>query len=440
MTPAQTTNVTAIGTSVGTYRVQYPIGSPWTGWMPGSDIPTTAAVDVKLRPQSVTNPIRADGTRGVASWNHRWAGATLPHREVIYQYTQLPWQLIQYRQVGPTLDGCVAWKTWQSALTGCGCGFAAGSGPFPYGIESRARTKFLLALADGKADLGVALGEIRQTAGLVTSAAQSMGRAIDSVVAVSRGLPKAVLREILNFGRIPPRRRREPSQAYRRRVARERAVLNRWLEYQFGVKPLIQDIQDAGQALSDAIFEEELPLSLVIKKGAGESSAGEVSRHGAFGAGAVYWDVRAEFDSACHISARYEVPLGSTARAYNQLGLLNVASLAWELTLYSWMADYLSTVGSWLSSLSASSGTVFVEGTITKIQRVHQLDTRFRASYPYSIIKGGEWAGQPLAAGNMTRDVLSSVAPAYRPTVHNRLNLTKMANVLSVLALKAKLT
>lgn len=440
MTPAQTTNVTTISAATQVQSREYYFGV-WYPWGPVGTMTATSNVDVKLRPQSINNPVRVDGTRAVSGWNHRWAFYDGRPRRTQYINSINSNFKLETKLYGPLLDAGGN-SNWRDVIGGCGGTFTAFGSDFPYGIESRARTQFLSALANGKADLGVALGEIRQTGQLVASAAGGALKAIDRAVKAGRDLPKNVVREILNFGRIPPRRRGEPASGYNRRVQRERAVLQRWLEYQFGVKPLIQDIQDAGQALSDKLFVDEVPQLIHIKKGAGETSTGSHTNWSCYGTSYLLQEARADVESACHFAATYFVPLG-TGRTFNELGMLNPASLAWELTLYSWLVDYLTTTGEWLESLTARTGTVFREGTMTQIQRVTNVQTRVRQNpfYPQiSVSEGTEWEECGFVGGNMVRTVLSDVLPAYRPAVHERLNLTKMANVLSVLALRARLT
>ena len=112
----------------------------------------------------------------------------------------------------------------------------------------------------------------------------------------------------------------------------------------------------------------------------------------------------------------------------------------WELTRFSWTVDYVFQVGDWLNSLTANNGVQFREGTITRVQHLNQGLSRFKSADPrISIIQGDRWTSSvPNRLGKMAREVLTNgVHPAYRPTVRNKLNLDRLANVLSVLALRA---
>jgi hypothetical protein len=354
-----------------------------------------------------------------------------------------PWNLIDYRIYGSPFPG--PFGTWPLAIDSIGGGFASNVGLFPYGVESIARTKFLNELSGNRADLGVALGELKQTGQMVGSLAKDLLTGLDRAIKAGAGLKKRVVLEILHFGKMPVRRPKDSARQHARRVSKGRAVASKWLEYQFGLKPLVNDINDAGQALSDAIFVDRVPLKLTIRKGASVIERGHSSMSGAMGFSQLMLGIRGDVQSRCHISATYEIPVG-TGRTMNELGLGNPASLVWELTLFSWLVDYVTTMGKWLDSLSARTGVTFLEGTITRVQKVLSIETQIWKNpfaFNYELVEGGgEWfdLGPTYLCGQMRRDVLTDVLPAYRPAVRNRLDLTKLANVLSVLATRSKLS
>ena len=66
----------------------------------------------------------------------------------------------------------------------------------------------------------------------------------------------------------------------------------------------------------------------------------------------------------CHLWARLD-PEWQGARAFNQLGLLNPVSLAWELVPWSFVVDWVLPIGSVLSALSAPAGLIFIDGSLS---------------------------------------------------------------------------
>lgn len=442
MTPAVNTNTVSTLPMKLRSRYQLPVGSAWGPWGAPSDWSGgVVALTVDIRPASIKNAVRADGTRPPRAWNHRWASGATKARTIGFTQTTIP-QLIEREVTGSLLTGGI-YPSWMGAVQAMGGGFAAAIDSFPYGVEAAARTKFLSELSGNKADLGVALGELKQTLGLCGSLAKDTLNMLESLVKMGKSLPKKVLKEVLHFGTIQ-KNVGNSAKAKAKAVKVQKAILNKWLEYQFGVKPLVGDIHDAGQALSDAIFLDRVPLRFTIRKGHGVEEVSYSLKPGAVGFQQLLLQHRGRIVSRCHISATYDLPVG-VGRAMNELGLANPASLAWELTQFSWLVDYLTTMGKWLESLTARTGVTFVEGSLTKVQKVLTMEARVLLNplYPAYQSRSGNEAWVPVglgSCGQMTRDVLTDVFPAVRPTVRNRLDATKVANVLSVLALRARLS
>lgn len=215
-------------------------------------------------------------------------------------------------------------------------------------------------------------------------------------------------------------------------------IINRYLEYQFGIRPTLQDIEDSGQALSYALVEERQSLTAVIRKGYTDRAfrTAVASSHKAPG-----WKVHQPVlvETGAHISARYEIPVTAT-RTLNQLGLGNPASVAWELLQFSWMVDYVLGVGDWLSSLTAATGTRFIEGSLSRKQEVSSIGPfQVHADSDVILQKGFNPGIARLGGGRFERIVLSTaVFPAVLPPLRSRLGLTQMANSLAALAQVAR--
>lgn len=313
-------------------------------------------------------------------------------------------------------------------LGACGASWSRviSPGPFPQGVESQARSKFRKALQDGKADWGVTLGEMKQTAKGVRQFSEETLDAISYLAKTARRAKREVVKEILG---IKPGTRKAPPWLKKP----DQKLINGWLEYQFSVKPLLGDIQSSGEALSDLLFEENRPMRMKIKVGASDAST---TTYTAGGPTSNSWDgsVQAETRTSCHISAVYDVT-PTSARTMDQLGLGNPAAVAWELTTLSWMVDYVWGVGDWLESLTRIEGATFVEGSLTRVQRCSTAGpVNFTPRSGVSLQRGFDDYNLTLSAGRMERIVLTDVAPGQLPAFRNRLGLTQMANSLAVLS------
>lgn len=64
----------------------------------------------------------------------------------------------------------------------------------------------------------------------------------------------------------------------------------------------------------------------------------------------------------CKLWSRID-PNATTLRTLNQLGLVNPASLAWELIPWSFVVDWFIPIGPLLSVLTAPAGLIFISGT-----------------------------------------------------------------------------
>lgn len=374
-----------------------------------------------IRPQSGTSPVRADGTRAPRAWDTRWGHMQLAIRNRTWPFTQ------GYSFSSET--PCTSVELIIEQLRG-GASWAAGNGIFPYSIESEARTRVLLKLISNKAQLGVAAGELRQTAGLVEKLCTDTVSAVNKIGNGVKRAPDKIIEFLVSPYATGTKRKRgnqQPPSGWKRREAE--SVIDNWMEYQFGIKPLVHDIQDIGQALSDSLFVEERPLITRYKAGCKEELPQEWET--AYGAQGIPCTLSgfAQVTSECHISALYEVPV-STGRTLDQLGLGNPAAVAWELTQASWLVDYAVGMGDWLQSLTADNHGSLREGSLSRKVEVvlHDIATPKRLS-----VGSTGFGPEPIQGefGRFQRQVLTLLLPAYTPPIRGTLGLTQLANAVS---------
>ena len=220
----------------------------------------------------------------------------------------------------------------------------------------------------------------------------------------------------------------------RRSRAAAMAIINSWLAFQLAVKPLLSDINDAGSALSEALFgDEPQPMTVQIKASCREYDIRDHDVLGhVTGLRCIY---SLGVESRCRINATYAVLPTKDSRA-QQWGLTNSFSVAYELIPFSWMVDYLTTTGEWLSTLTPAEGATFLEGTITRYQEVVAVrPVRLYGTGGWSVVSGKTMQSQ-LFAMRLERSLLPpyGILPALRPALRNKLNLTRLANSLAALA------
>lgn len=124
-----------------------------------------------------------------------------------------------------------------------------------------------------------------------------------------------------------------------------RTLADIWLEFQYGWKPLAQDLYDA-QAAVHTILEKPLPI---IGHGKG-SSQNEVT---------FVWENRylhEGFSRSSHRTVLEANCVNSLAAGLNQAGLINPISIAWELVPFSFVVDWFVPIGATLQAITAGYG------------------------------------------------------------------------------------
>jgi hypothetical protein len=134
-------------------------------------------------------------------------------------------------------------------------------------------------------------------------------------------------------------------------VSAKRSLANNWLEYSFGWKPLIEDIYNAADHLQN-------PIKSVRPTGSARATHSYKNVSGSVASG--FWNIQTVFGSR-YAKLGCEVSINN-ANLYllNRLGLANPASVVWELIPFSFVVDWFTTVGQFLSQ-----GTDFLGLTVT---------------------------------------------------------------------------
>lgn len=136
-----------------------------------------------------------------------------------------------------------------------------------------------------------------------------------------------------------------------------------WLQYQYGVMPLIWDITGAMTSLSDGLRKKDKPLRAMRRI---ESNYGLPFRPFPYSSTLV-WEVAGK----CTVGAEtciYGRISSTYLDALNRWGLSNIPAAAWDLAPYSFVVDWLIPIGNVLRALSTRTGIDFVGGfTNTKV-------------------------------------------------------------------------
>lgn len=420
-TPA--VNLATWSTNVYPYQWSYTGGAAWEtknitgpydGW------------ETRFRPVSINNPVRVDGTRAPSGFSHRWSlfsgcvnQVKLESLDGIFVLNgSIPVFIMTDTNVFPV-------SLW--------LGLAAN---FPLGVDQRARTKFMLKLGKGESDFGETLAELREVAGMATSLGSRIIGAVASISAAVKMRRTDVVSLIRRVDRLPR------AEAIRRaRLMAGKAgnqVISDWLGYQWGIKPLCEDIRLSSKELSRLVIRDRATLGYRETIRGGASEIEELFTPWNSPSAYMKSRVRHMVETGQHYSITVGYPIPDAMR-WEQLGLQNPLATGWNIIRLSQLVDYAVGVGDWLTSLTpvlnGYQNQQFIEGSVSRVQRIVMDGYELEPVAGWKLTKGQTSGRAAWQGGRFERTVLSTwPTPALLPQPKKRIGLTQMANTLSVLS------
>lgn len=152
----------------------------------------------------------------------------------------------------------------------------------------------------------------------------------------------------------------------------KRSASSLWLEWHYGWVPLVTDVYGGLQDMRASTA----PLVLTARGQSTDHDDNTFTHGSTFSIGAsvlVSHKVRVKRYVKYSVSLRYRV-LNTLLSDLNAAGIVNPAELAWELTPFSFVADWFVNVGDYLRAASIGSGLQFLSGTSSTLQR-YTVDT-----------------------------------------------------------------
>lgn len=204
-------------------------------------------------------------------------------------------------------------------------------------------TKALLDVGNGKATIGIALAEAKRTYQLIAGSALTL---LDAYRQARKGHWKAVER-ILGLNGTG-------------KVLLGKYPANKWLEYQYGWKPLLSDIHDAY-----GILRGSLAADAYLIHGKGGSNRTRTFESDSYSSTQNITYLK-KYEAEQVIITRLSAQLTSERwRQAGQVGLVNPLSIAWEVVPFSFLVDWFMPIGNVLEALTARAGLTWVGGSRT---------------------------------------------------------------------------
>lgn len=217
------------------------------------------------------------------------------------------------------------------------------------------RIKAAAKLGQGSINLAQAIGEWKQTQGMVVNRILTVAEAAN---ALRRGRIKH-LKDVLS---LDLSRRQE---AKLRNLSPSRRLADGWLEINYGWSPLIGDVYGGIEAFRNGIATRGARVRGT--SGSYDSSRGRYSSHQTSPGNYLAQVAASPLASRAVYRGRVSNP---QVRTLQELGLLNPLLLAWELLPFSFVVDWVLPVGDVLGALTSGLGLSGVRGSVIHERRV----------------------------------------------------------------------
>lgn len=347
----------------------------------------------EIRPESGTSPVRLDLTRAPRAWNHVRVSKSAPVGFIDWDVSG--WRA---RSEGSFTHDNVELYPLDTATA------------IPPAMRDRALLKTLLKLKDGKINLSVMAAEARKTAGMLGKFATDMSKVLDT---------DNNKKWFKNVGRL----------------TNWRNVPSRYLEWCYGVTPLLQDLDGSMQKIAEAqnlhrplrlkvvgvVSEEELDFLYSYCWPSILTLAPKLS-----------WMCRRT--KLVRYSLCYDVPSWALQDVSN-LGLSNPLVTLYELMPYSFVLDWVIPVGDWLNALDAGAFLEFKEGSRTEMVRLDRSRVLFDQELnPGVTLNGMRTANQRAGGFSIDRYTVDSkpIFPGI-PRLRKPFQLDKLAKGIALL-------
>jgi len=222
---------------------------------------------------------------------------------------------------------------------------------------------------------------------------------------------------------------------YGQRQEFQKFMADTWLEYSYGWKPLLMEVNDSMKAVAKHCVERQNVLLSVIATAAFENPEVNVTSK------ANGYDVRFQRieNRKERLIVNYYKP-ESVLNALNNFGVLNPLEVAWELIPFSFVVDWFIPVGDAIRNLTSTVGLLFHGGVRTRHTKATATTTVYANGIPYA------WNGvgsSMVCSGSatkvneqflLTRTVLNSFPNPTMPSLKDPRSIAHGLSAISLLS------
>jgi hypothetical protein len=269
-------------------------------------------------------------------------------------------------------------------------------------------------LKDQQVNLSVAFGERKKIAAMFETNITEIARQVKSFKRSNASLWQKIKK-------LNPRKERYPSK---------------WLELQYGITPLVNEVQGACEEL-DRLEQTSLnPYYIRVKKTVAEDDFNRGPRPDFMlvnGHDDKPIVANTVYQEGIHTSLVYRMN-HDLIQSLAALGITNPFDAAWELLPFSFVLDWAVPVGGYINLLDADFGWTFLTGSTTVFQRETCRGLYFQFPGEYTWVYEGSATDCSYEVFSLYRYVHGSSPWPVFPGLANPLRSSKrVANALSLL-------
>lgn len=302
-------------------------------------------------------------------------------------------------------------------------------------LQHSVRARLVQKISAQEVSLPTTILEARDTQELLLETARKLKLVFK---AARRGDLIGALRH-LGYTRPPPKLNRQFK--HRRRDGKKLTfddALNNWLALRYGWQPLLSDIYSIlVQIEKDFMSEREvLHRSRTSQFGDFASKHESAQADGTIGQYLFSCGFQNSWDEDTRVTCEAWASYRETSRLMRFLhewGILNPASVAWDLLPLSFVADWVVNVGGWLSSLNYAVGLELADAgmgtTVTTLKTGILRDNWTQKKHPYFT--------QYMSYSRIRFDSFESIVPSFL-RLNDKVNWKHLVDAVALLRAFAK--
>lgn len=272
--------------------------------------------------------------------------------------------------------------------------------------EAAALGRHLAKIKDQKVNLLQALAERNQTARLLKDSVARLAKAI----------------ALMRSGRL--------SQAAKAFFPKNSKELSQdWLAFQYGIRPLISDIEGMAQTLATGVVGQFDVVSTAT-----ETVTSIAPRDTGSTRDYIYCDWKTTVTTTVTVRYKTRVKIKSEGmRSLAEMGFTNLPTIAWELTPWSFIVDWFLPIGKWINSLDALTGAVIQHSHKTVVIKQQALCEKSYDGTNTNGKKSSGWARYHCDRISVVRTVLTSLPAPPFPDFKDPVSAEHIANASALL-------